>query len=116
MSQIAQLPQERLVVYSRRASQSSCVFTTEQGSPMGAAGFRKQLARWGMKAKLRFSVNPHILRHACGHALANKGMDTRSLQAYLGHASITHTVRYTEMNRPGWAFSQQPIADYPVTT
>jgi type 1 fimbriae regulatory protein FimB/type 1 fimbriae regulatory protein FimE len=103
VSQIAQLPQERLVVYSRRASQSSCVFTTEQGSPMGAAGFRKQLARWGMKAKLRFSVNPHILRHACGHALANKGMDTRSLQAYLGHASITHTVRYTEMNRPGWA-------------
>jgi site-specific recombinase XerD len=65
---------------------------------MGAAGFRKQLARWGMKAKLRFSVNPHMLRHACGYALANRGMDTRSLQAYLGHASITHTVRYTEMS------------------
>jgi len=63
-----------------------------------AAGFRKQLARWGVKAKLRFPVNPHMLRHACGYALANRGMDTRSLQAYLGHASITHTVRYTEMS------------------
>ena len=43
-------------------------------------------------------VNPYMLRHACGYALANRGMDTRSLQAYLGHASITHTVRYTEMS------------------
>ena len=67
---------------------------------MSPAGFRRQLARWGVAAKLPFPVNPHMLRHACGYALANKGMDTRSLQAYLGHASITHTVRYTEMSPP----------------
>ncbi len=73
------------------------VFESERGGPISSAGFRKQLARWGEKAKLGFPVNPHMLRHACGYALANKGMDTRSLQAYLGHASITHTVRYTEM-------------------
>ncbi len=30
--------------------------------------------------------------------VAPKIMDTRSLQAYLGHASIMHTVRYTEMS------------------
>ena len=81
-----------------KASESPYVFTTERGGPMSAAGFRKQLARWGEKAKLGFPVNPHMLRHACGYALANRGMDTRSLQAYLGHASITHTVRYTEMS------------------
>jgi len=75
------------------------VFTSERSrGPMSAAGFRKQLARWGEKAKIGFPVNPHMLRHACGYALANRGMDTRSLQAYLGHASITHTVRYTEMS------------------
>jgi RecA-family ATPase len=33
----------------------------------------------------------------CGYALANKGHDTRALQAYLGHRSIQHTVRYTEL-------------------
>jgi site-specific recombinase XerD len=37
------------------------------------------------------------LRHACGFALANKGHDTRALQAYLGHRNIQHTVRYTEL-------------------
>jgi site-specific recombinase XerD len=36
--------------------------------------------------------------HASGYALANKDTDTRSLQAYLGHASITLTVRYTELS------------------
>ncbi len=81
-----------------KASEGPYVFVTERGGPMSAAGFRKQLARWGEKAKIGFPINPHMLRHACGYALANRGMDTRSLQAYLGHASITHTVRYTEMS------------------
>ncbi len=81
-----------------KASESPYVFTSERGGPISPAGFRKQLARWGEKAKLRFPVHPHMLRHACGFALANRGIDTRSLQAYLGHASIMHTVRYTEMS------------------
>ena len=32
------------------------------------------------------------------YALANKGHDTRALQAYLGHRKIQHTVRYTELS------------------
>jgi site-specific recombinase XerD len=43
-------------------------------------------------------THPHMLRHACGFALANKGHDKRSLQAYLGHRNIQHTVRYTELS------------------
>jgi site-specific recombinase XerD len=42
-------------------------------------------------------VHVHMLRHACGFKLANDGVDTRSLQAYLGHRHIQHTVRYTEL-------------------
>jgi type 1 fimbriae regulatory protein FimB/type 1 fimbriae regulatory protein FimE len=38
-----------------------------------------------------------MLRHACGFYLANKGVDTRTLQQYLGHRNIQHTVRYTEL-------------------
>ena len=38
-----------------------------------------------------------MLRHACGFELANKGTDTRTLQAYLGHRRIQSTVRYTEL-------------------
>jgi hypothetical protein len=34
------------------------------------------------------------LRHAAAFVLANKGADTRTLQAYLGHRSIQSTLRY----------------------
>ena len=55
------------------------------------------VARLGVAARLRLSGHPHMLRHACGFKLANDGVDTRSLQAYLGHKNIQHTVRYTEL-------------------
>jgi site-specific recombinase XerD len=42
-------------------------------------------------------VHPHMLRHSCGYALANKGTDTRLIQDYLGHKNIQHTVRYTKI-------------------
>ncbi len=42
---------------------------------------------------LAFKAHPHMLRHACGYALASRGHDTRALQAYLGHRNIQHTVR-----------------------
>jgi integrase len=44
-----------------------------------------------------FPIHPHMLRHACGFKLANQGVDTRSLQHYLGHKNIQHTVRYTDV-------------------
>ena len=46
----------------------------------------------------RFPVHFHMLRHSCGYALANAGFDTRAIQDWLGHRSITHTVRYTELS------------------
>jgi type 1 fimbriae regulatory protein FimB/type 1 fimbriae regulatory protein FimE len=39
-----------------------------------------------------------MLRHACAYKLANDGHDTRAIQDYLGHKSIEHTVRYTELS------------------
>ena len=77
---------------------SPFVFTSERGSPFGTAGFARMVERAGVEAKLGFKVHPHMLRHACGFALASKGHDTRALQAYLGHKNIQHTVRYTELS------------------
>jgi site-specific recombinase XerD len=74
------------------------VFTSERGAPFTTAGFARMIERAGVAAKLSFKPHPHMLRHACGYALANRGHDTSALQAYLGHKNIQHTVRYTEMS------------------
>jgi site-specific recombinase XerD len=77
---------------------SPFVFTSERGSPFTTAGFARMIERAGIEARLGFKAHPHMLRHACGYALANRGHDTRALQAYLGHRNIQHKVRYTEMS------------------
>jgi hypothetical protein len=59
-------------------------------------------------------VHPHMLRHACGFALANKGHDTRGLQAYLGHRYIQHTVRYTELAADRFTIASGGIVSLPV--
>jgi type 1 fimbriae regulatory protein FimB/type 1 fimbriae regulatory protein FimE len=76
---------------------SPFVFTSERGSPFTTAGFARMIERAGEEAKLGFKAHPHMLRHACGFALAAKGHDTRALQAYLGHKNIQHTALYTEL-------------------
>jgi site-specific recombinase XerD len=77
---------------------SQYVFTTERGTPFTAHAISRQVKNIGKRAGLAMPVHFHMLRHSCGYKLANDGIDTRSIQAWLGHVSITHTVRYTELS------------------
>jgi site-specific recombinase XerD len=67
---------------------SPFVFTSERGSPFTTAGFARMLEPAATDATIAIKVHPHMLRHACGFALANAGHDTRALQAYLGHGAL----------------------------
>ena len=51
-------------------------------------------------------IHPHMLRHACGFKLANDGVDTRTIQAYLGHKSIQH---YSALHRAGTDFGSKSL-------
>ncbi len=82
----------------RESQPSDFVFVTERGAPFAVRGFQAMVERAGKAAGFAFKIHPHMLRHACGYKLANDGVDTRALQAYLGHRSIQHTVRYTELS------------------
>ena len=82
----------------RTYPQTDYVFMSERGSPMIASTFRKIVARAGVEAKLDLPIHPHMLRHSTGYKLANDGQDTRTIQQYLGHKNIRHTVRYTELS------------------
>ena len=84
--------------YAKRGIKSAYVFVNERGQPFGRMGIGRMVERASEAAKLPFPVHVHMLRHSTGYALAGKGMDTRRLQHYLGHSSITNTVRYTAMS------------------
>jgi len=77
---------------------SPYVFTTERKGPLTSSTIRKMIARAGINAGIGFPIHPHMLRHSTGYKLANDGQDTRSIQHYMGHRNIQHTVRYTEIS------------------
>jgi integrase len=81
----------------KREAKSPFIFVSERGAPFTTSGLAKLIERVGIEAKMPFKVHPHMLRHVTGFVLANKGTDTRTLQAYLGHRSIQSAVRYTEL-------------------
>jgi integrase len=81
----------------RESPASPFVFVSERGSPFTTAGFARTMERAAAAAGLELKAHPHMLRHACGYALANKGHDTRAIQGWLGHRSITSTAVYTAL-------------------
>ena len=77
---------------------SPFLFASERGGPLSARTVHTIVARAGVEARIKFPVHPHMLRHAKGYQLASKGVDTRAIQAYLGHKNIQHTVLYTKLD------------------
>jgi len=88
----------------RRQSQGAFVFASERGGPMTRFNVSKMIEAAGECAGLPYA-HPHMLRHTCGHLLANAGHDTRRLQLWLGHVDIKHTAHYSEL-------SAKPFKDF----
>ena len=74
------------------------MFLSEQRKHLHRSAVNLALRKSGEKAKLPLAVHPHMLRNACGFALAVQGADTRLIQVYLWHRNIQHTVHYTATN------------------
>jgi integrase len=87
-----------LTALRREYPDSGYVFTTERGTPFTADAINRLVKIIGARAGLPFPVHFHMLRHSCGYKLANDGVDTRAIQDWLGHVSITHTTRYTALS------------------
>jgi type 1 fimbriae regulatory protein FimB/type 1 fimbriae regulatory protein FimE len=82
----------------RDYTKTDFVFESERQGPLTSSAVHKMVARAGIEARLELSVHPHMLRHGKGFQLASEGVDTRAIQAYMGHKNIQHTVLYTQLN------------------
>lgn len=100
---------DELRALRRECADGPFMFVTERGGPLTRSTVNKLVEWAGRLAGIEFPVHPHMLRHACGYYLANKGIDTRTIQDFLGHVSITHTVRYTDLS-PHNTFHAPPLS------
>jgi type 1 fimbriae regulatory protein FimE len=77
---------------------SDFLLLSKRGTRLSRQHAYRLIRRYGELAGTGTAVHPHMLRHACGYELAERGADTRLIQDYLGHRNIRHTVRYTASN------------------
>ena len=81
------------------AAEDNWLFLSQKHQPLSRSQIFRLIEKYGELAELGVKVHPHMLRHACGYALADLGRDTRLIQDYLGHRNILHTVIYTASNQ-----------------
>jgi type 1 fimbriae regulatory protein FimB len=82
----------------RMKPDGKALFVSERRQPLSRKTAWVIIRNYGKDAGLAVASHPHMLRHACGYALADQGADTRLIQDYLGHRNIQHTVQYTATN------------------
>lgn len=81
------------------APQTSALFLNHRGTRLTRQGFWLILKQYAESLDLP-DLTPHTLRHSFAvHMLAN-GADVRAVQALLGHASLSTTQIYTQLNAP----------------
>ena len=87
-----------LAIRAKMKLDSDAFFVSERRTALSRKTAWVAIRPYGKRAGLPLPAHPHMLRHACGFALADQGADTRFIQDYLGHRNIQHTVMYTATN------------------
>lgn len=87
-----------LAIRAKIKPDTDAFFISAWHNPLSRKTAWLTIRSYGELAELPLPAHPHMLRHACGFALADQGADTRLIQDYLGHRNIQHTVIYTAAN------------------
>ena len=76
----------------------SPLFVSSRGGALNPRSVQRLVEKLRIKLGLDKKVTPHALRHSFATHLLSGGGDLRSIQALLGHASLSTTQRYTDLD------------------
>jgi integrase/recombinase XerC len=77
------------------------LFLGQRGGALGPRQVQQRMAELRLLLGLPESATPHALRHSFATHLLAGGGDLRAIQELLGHASLSTTQRYTEVDVAG---------------
>ncbi len=74
------------------------LFIGQQGRKLGGRAIQKRLSDWGKRLGLNSSLHPHKFRHSVASHLLESSGDLRAIQEFLGHANLSTTQIYTQLD------------------
>ena len=83
----------------RGTTQSDILFLSNRNQRLSRVGVWKIIKKYAAKACIAKTVTPHTFRHSFATHMIEGGADLRTVQELLGHASITTTQIYTQVDK-----------------
>ena len=80
------------------ALEETALFVSVRGTRISARSVQQRLRHWALKQGLDTHVHPHMLRHSFATHMLESSGDLRAVQELLGHADISTTQIYTNLD------------------